>query len=84
MIQLILLLFRLYEFILIIRVLMSWIRVDPYHPVAVWIYRLTEPVLQPFRGLLPTERIGIDFSPLIVLFLLQILKRVLVQLLFSI
>ena len=43
---------RLYEIILIARILMSWIRPDPYHPVVQWIHRLTDPVLEPVRRML--------------------------------
>ncbi|MDO5576053.1 MAG: YggT family protein [Fibrobacter sp.] len=82
MIQLILLLFRLYEFVLVIRVLMSWISIDSFNPVVIWINRLTEPVLEPIRRLLPQG--PIDFSPLIVLLLIRLLETAVVRLLFSI
>lgn len=72
--------FRIYEVILVIRVLFSWIRVDMYHPVAQWIYRLTEPLLEPIRRLLPTNQIGLDFSPLILLLALTFLQRLLLGL----
>ena len=67
---------RIYELILIARVVISWIRVDPYHPIVQWIIKLTEPVLAPIRMLLPTARIGLDLSPLIVLILIQVVERI--------
>lgn len=76
---LVLVLFRIYEIIILARVIISWIQVDPYHPIVIWIYRLTEPVLEPIRRIIPFERIGIDLSPLVVLLLLGLLKRLLVQ-----
>lgn len=79
MISLILLLFRIYEVIIIIRVLFSWIQLDPYNPIVIWIYRLTEPVLYPIRQLIHAEKMGLDLSPLIVLFMMEILERVLIQ-----
>ena len=40
-------LLRAYELIdSYVRVIMSWISVDHYHPVVQWIYRITEPVLE--------------------------------------
>jgi len=75
--------FRLYEVIILARVLMSWIHVDPYHPVAVWIYRLTEPVLDPIRRILPTDRIGLDLSPVVVIIMIRFLERIIIGTLHS-
>jgi len=79
---LIFLLFRIYEIIILARVIISWVQVDHYHPVVVWIYRLTEPVLSPIRAIIPFERIGIDLSPLVLLLLMGVVKRLLIQSLF--
>jgi YggT family protein len=76
-------LFRIYEVIVVIRVLFSWIRVDEYYPVAQWVYRLTEPLLEPIRRILPTNRIGIDFSPLLLLLALALVQRAVLRILFS-
>jgi YggT family protein len=54
---------------------MSWIRPNPSHPVVQWVYRLTDPVLEPVRRLIPLHAGGIDFSPIIVFLLLDFLKR---------
>ena len=82
MLSLINTLFRIYEVIVIIRVLFSWIRVDTYHPVVQWVYRLTEPLLEPIRRLLPTGRIGIDFSPFLLLLALSLARRMIFSILF--
>ena len=79
MIGIIHLIFQIYQIIIIARVLLSWIQVDSYHPVVVWIYRLTEPVLAPIRAVIPFEKIGIDLSPLIVLFLMEMIERILLR-----
>jgi len=70
--------FRLYEVIVVIRVILSWVQIESRHPAIQLVYNLTEPLMRPIRNLLPTEKIGIDFSPLIVLFLLELLKNVLI------
>jgi len=80
--QLVLTIFKLYELVVVVRVLLSWIPVNRSNSVVEWIYRLTEPVLAPIRNLLPTGRIGFDFSPLILLLLLSFAKRALLSLLF--
>ena len=70
-------LIRIYEVVLIARILMSWMRPDPNHPVVRWLRAVTDPVIEPVRRLLPRNSWGIDFSPIIVFVLLDILKRVL-------
>ncbi len=75
LIQLIL---QLYSFIILARVLMSWVNIDPESPLARAIYQLTEPVLEPIRNLMPPAS-GLDFSPIIAILLLQVLGRILVS-----
>lgn len=61
---------------ILIRVLLSWFPIDPSNPVVRLIFDVTEPVLAPFRRVLP--RIGmIDLSPLAALLVLGFLARVL-------
>ncbi|MDP2576307.1 MAG: YggT family protein [Gemmatimonadota bacterium] len=68
-------LITLYEGLILLRAVLSWF-VSPYstHPVVELLRRLTDPVLEPVRKLLPVSS-GIDFSPLIVLLGLELLKR---------
>lgn len=68
--------FQLYSFVILARVLMSWVQIDPYSPLARTIFQLTEPVLQPIRNLLPPAS-GLDFSPIIAIILLQIVGQIL-------
>jgi YggT family protein len=71
----------------LIRVLLSWINVNPYggprldHPLVQILYRITDPVLEPFRRLIPPIGGAIDISPIIVLILIEILRTILVRLL---
>ena len=66
-----------YEVILLLRVLLSWFRVDPYtNPFANILYKLTEPVLEPIRAILPQSGM-MDFSPLVVFVLLMAIQQVL-------
>ncbi len=57
----------LYLWIVIVRAILSWISVPSLYPVILILYRLTEPVLRPFRRLAPPRRLGgLDISPIIV------------------
>ncbi len=53
--------------LVLVRAVISW--VNPYSPISPVIYPLTEPLLKPFRRILPTGQI--DFSPLVLLVVCQ-------------
>ncbi len=67
---------RLYLFVLLARVLISWVRVDPYHPAVQVLFQLTEPVLKPIRDVLPSGS-GLDFSPVVAMLLVQLVTELL-------
>tara|TARA_Y100000591_G_scaffold169239_1_gene145907 strand:- start:966 stop:1232 length:267 start_codon:yes stop_codon:yes gene_type:complete len=54
------------------RVIISWINHDPYNDIIRIIYQVTEPMLRPIRNIIPATSIGIDISPFVLLFLLNI------------
>ena len=69
-------LFRVAEFLIIARVVISWVPRLAYHPVGRWIIQLVDPCLRPLRRLLPPWKTGgLDLSPLIALILLDILRQ---------
>lgn len=59
-----------YSVSILIYVILSWIGPGGYHPVAVILAEINEPVLRPVRRLLPPIA-GLDLSPLLVLILIQ-------------
>lgn len=67
---------------IIVRVILSWISRRP-SPLAFLIISFTEPVIRPVRNRLPVWG-GLDFSPIIVFFLLQAADTFVVGLLQSI
>jgi YggT family protein len=77
------LLFTFYIFLIFARVILSFARIDPYHPVAQWIMRLTEPLLGPIRNLMPQTGM-VDFSPMIAMFVLIVLRQIVLMFLQSI
>ncbi len=68
------LLISVLDLAILVRVLLSWFPVDPHNPIVRLIFDVTEPVLVPFRRVLP--RIGMfDLSPLAALLVLGFLAR---------
>jgi YggT family protein len=53
---------------------------DPYHPVRRGINSIVEPMLAPIRRLVPPVGM-IDFSPLILIVLIQLAKQIIIGLL---
>ncbi len=66
----------LYSLVVLMAVVMPWIRVDWRNPLGKIVYSLTEPVLAPIRRVLPVTG-GLDFSPMVVLLALRVLRRLL-------
>lgn len=52
---------------------------SPYHPVRRLLDPLVEPLLAPIRRLLPNTG-GVDFSPLILIIILQVLDSIVLRL----
>ena len=65
--------------IVIARAVISWVSPDPYNPIVQFLYRATDPVLEPIRRMLPGGGFGIDFSPLIVILAIYFLDEFLVR-----
>ncbi len=81
-IQLVQTLFEVYSFILLARVLTSWVQVDPYNPIIRILHQLTEPLLAPIRRLLPQTGM-MDFSPIVAFVVITIAERIVVALMVS-
>ena len=74
------LVFQIYIFIVIGRAIISWVNPDPYNPIVRFLYNATEPVLYRMRRHLPLQFGGIDFSPIVLLLGLSLLRRILLSL----
>ena len=68
------LVFWAYRLLIIVRAALPWLGVSHYHPVMSFLIRITEPVLGPVRRVFPPTG-GIDYSPLVALFLLWAIER---------
>jgi YggT family protein len=64
-------------FVVLIRVLISWIPgLNPYHPMVRLIRAIADPILAPFRGLLPSFGGMLDISPVLAIIVLQVVAEV--------
>jgi YggT family protein len=68
--------------ILILNALISFAPLDPWHPVRRFLNQLAEPIMRPFRGLIPP--VGMfDFSIMLALIVIQLLGQLLIVLIRS-
>ena len=73
-------LISVYYIILFARVILSWFPVDPSNPIIRIVWDVTEPILAPFRRVIP--RIGMfDLSPLAAFLVISFLQQSLPHLL---
>lgn len=79
LIQLILLVSRLLVLLIIVQAILSFV-MSAYHPVRETIDRLVEPMLRPIRQVMPRTGM-LDFSPLVLIILIQLVTTLLVQVL---
>jgi YggT family protein len=68
-----------YWWIMIGRIVISWVNADPANPLVRFLYTVTEPVLDRVRRVLPLFAGGLDLSPIVVWFGIMFLRRFLVQ-----
>lgn len=68
-------------FLLVIRIIMSWVNPDPYNDIVRMIYKLTDPILNPIRRMLPMQMGMMDFSPIVAFLGIYFLNQFLVNIL---
>ena len=76
------LVFSAFNLLLLARILISWVQLDPYNPVVQFLHNVTEPFLAPVRRRLPPFGM-FDFSPLAVLIIAWVVQQVLNRLVVS-
>lgn len=75
-INLLLVLTTIYSYILLVRIVLSWLNVGPENELVRMLHQVTEPVLEPVRRAVPPMGM-FDLSPLIVFIALHIIRAVL-------
>jgi YggT family protein len=74
LVKLVMLSINLFMFAIFVRIILSWISPGQYNPATAIIGTLTEPVLRPFRRLIPAIG-GIDISPIFAIIFLGAAAR---------
>lgn len=69
-IELAILSLNLFFFAVLIRIILSWVAPGNYNPITALLTTLSEPILRPFRRLIPSVG-GLDISPIFAIVLLQ-------------
>ena len=75
--------FTVFYILLWARIIISFIpfsTLSPYHPIRRTVFDLTEPIMAPFRRILPPMG-GFDLSIILVFIAARFLQRILIQLL---
>lgn len=72
-----------YTWILLGRVIISWVNADYQNPIVRFLYAATEPVLAPVRRRLPLFAGGFDLSPIALWIAILFLQRFLVRSLYE-
>ena len=62
-----------YMYVVLIRVVISWINPDPHNPIVQFLRGVTYPAIEAVRRIVPSFlwSTGLDFTPLILILLLQ-------------
>ena len=68
-------LFGVLDLAILARVLISWIRPDPDSPLVRILWEVTEPIMRPLRRVIPPLGGTLDITPMIALFLLEVVQR---------
>jgi YggT family protein len=71
--------FELLRAALVVRVVVSYLPISPYSPWVRWAFVLSEPMLRPLRGIIPTLG-AFDITPIVAYFVLGLLEGMLLRL----
>jgi len=64
---------NIYFFALLAMIILSWIAPGNNHPALMLLFQITEPVMAPFRKVLPPMG-GMDFSPILLFILINVIQ----------
>jgi YggT family protein len=73
--------FQLINFLLVVRVLLSWVKYNPENRYIMLLFNLTDPILDPFKKLLKRLNVNLemlDLSPLVAMLAIQYIIQPLV------
>lgn len=67
-------LINVYEILLFIRIIISYLDVDTYHPLVQFLFRITDPVMDFVKRYIPCQVGMMDFSPMVIIVLLYVIQ----------
>ncbi|HEX5725683.1 MAG TPA: YggT family protein [Longimicrobiaceae bacterium] len=76
--QVLLVMLNLYSWLILLRVIVSWVAPHSRNPLAEMLRSLTDPVLRPIQAMLPPLG-GFDLSPLVAFFIIRLLQNLIVN-----
>ena len=79
--QIVGLFFDILIWLLFARIIISWLPHNPQNAIIRLLYEGTEPILSPFRKIMPKSSLPLDLSPLIALIVLQVLRHAILRML---
>ena len=71
--------FTILKAAIVVRVISSWLPISPYSPWVRWSYQLSEPILGPFRRVIPALG-GLDLSPIVAYIVLNLVEGLMFRL----
>jgi YggT family protein len=81
--------FQLINFLIVVRVLLSWVKYNPDNKFIIILFNITDPVLDPFKKLMKRFNVSldmVDLSPLVAMlaiqYIIQPLTYTLIRLIF--
>ncbi len=77
------LLFYALNLAILVRVIVSWLNINPYNPIVSFVYQITDPILEPLRRIIPPLGM-IDISPIIAMLLLSVVQQILLSVIGSV
>jgi YggT family protein len=72
---------QLITILIIVKIFLSYF-MSPYHPLRINIDRIVDPMLRPIQRIVPPLGM-LDFSPLVLIILIQVLGRIIISILLS-
>lgn len=72
-------LFMALQLAILARAVLSWFGIGPSHGIGAILYEVTEPILRPLRQFIPPLGGMIDITPIIALFILQIMQQLILS-----
>lgn len=69
---------NIYLFVVIAAAVITWVQPNPYNPIVRFLFQVTEPIYARIRRIIPTNFGGLDIAPMILIFAIIFIQRVVI------